>query len=455
MLSTINLTKQEVASLIDNEEIVTFSTKNFDYDMETLATVRTGPKPLMVEQPEGASFTIEGNAISWQGWTLRYAMHPREGLVIYQAAFEGRPVLYSASLSEMVVPYGDPQPSWYFRNAFDVGEYNFGLLANSLELGKEIPDHGLLLDAVFADNNGDPYLMDDVVGVYERDNGILWKHYDYLSGRNDVRRSRQLVLNMTAAIGNYDYGISWVFDQDGTFEVEADLTGIVLAQGTDATTVQEQEGFAPLMAEHVGGVNHQHYFSFRLDMDVDGTSNSVSEMGVVPLPSGPDNPIGNAFMAEETPLGSEMDAVRDQNMMSSRQWRILSAETTNSIGGQPSYVLMPGHNAMFLPGEDANVRDRAGFATHHFWVTQYQPNELYAGGLYPNQSDAGEGLPKWISDDQPLNGEDLVVWYSLGVTHVPRPEDWPVMPVHRTGFKLMPWGFFDRNPTIDLEDPLA
>lgn len=142
-------------------------------------------------------------------------------------------------------------------------------------------------------------------------------------------------------------------------------------------------------------------------------------------------------------------------MMTSRKWRIRSTETTNSLGGQPSYVLMPGHNSMFMPGEGANVRERSGFATHHFWVTQYQPDELYAGGKYPNHSGPGEGLPKWINDDQLLNGEDLVVWYTLGVTHVPRPEDWPVMPVHRTGFKLMPWGFFDRNPTIDLEDPLA
>lgn len=63
------------------------------------------------------------------------------------------------------------------------------------------------------------------------------------------------------------------------------------------------------MTEHVGGVNHQHYFSFRLDMDVDGTPNSVSEISVMPLPQGPENPAGNAFVAEETPLGSEMDAV--------------------------------------------------------------------------------------------------------------------------------------------------
>ncbi len=459
VLATVNLTQEKVSTLIDDDRIVAFSKQNFDYDMETLGSVRTGPKPLQFSQPEGASFKIDGNQITWQDWTLRFGMHPREGLVIYTASFndkgEARPVLYRASLSEMVVPYGDPESTWNFRNAFDVGEYNFGLLANTMELGKEVPDNALLLDAVFADNDGDPYTMPGVIGVYEKDNGILWKHYEYGSGRNDVRRSRQLVLTMTSAIGNYDYGISWIFDQDGTLEVQADLTGIVLAQGTDATTVAEQETYAPLLAEHVGGVNHQHYFSFRMDMDVDGTANQVSELNVMPLPKGPDNPAGNAFTAQENLLDSEQDAVRDMNMMSNRKWRIGSSQANSPIGDHPSYVLMPGHNAMFLPVEGANIRDRSGFATHHFWVTHYQPDELYAGGKYPNQSQPGEGLPAWISDDEPLQNEDLVVWYSLGVTHVPRPEDWPVMSVHRAGFKMVPWGFFARNPAIDLEDPVG
>ncbi len=176
-------------------------------------------------------------------------------------------------------------------------------------------------------------------------------------------------------------------------------------------------------------------------------------MNLKPLPQGPNNPAGNAFILEEKPLSSEKEAVRDMNMMSNRKWAILSTSKTNAIGAHTGYALMAGPNAMFLPVEGSNVRDRAGFATHHFWATHYQPGELYAAGLYPNHSKPGEGLPEWSSDDQPLEGEDLVVWYSLGVSHVPRPEDWPVMPVHRTGFKLIPWGFFDRNPTINLAEP--
>lgn len=44
----------------------------------------------------------------------------------------------------------------------------------------------------------------------------------------------------------------------------------------------------------------------------------------------------------------------------------------------------------------------------------------------------------------------MVLWHTFGISHIPRPEDWPVMPVEACGFRLRPWGFFDRNPTLDV-----
>ncbi len=43
-----------------------------------------------------------------------------------------------------------------------------------------------------------------------------------------------------------------------------------------------------------------------------------------------------------------------------------------------------------------------------------------------------------------------MLWYTLGSHHIPRPEDWPVMPVERASFALKPFGFFDANPSLDL-----
>ncbi|MEH1793513.1 primary-amine oxidase [Nostoc sp.] len=455
VVATVNLNTGKIVSFVDRGN-VPFSKENWNYDVKSLGKLLSAPKVLKLLQPNGKSFQIKENEISWQGWKFRYLMHPRSGLALYQVTYDDgknvRPVLYRASISEMVVPYGDPNPTWSFRNAFDVGEYNLGLLANTMELGKEIPENGFLLDAVFANEQGEPYKIPGVVGIYERDRGMLWKHYDYNTRRNDVRRSRELVITMTTAVDNYDYSLNWIFHQDGTLEVQNELTGIVLAQGTAAQEQSEDNSYGRLIAKNIFGVNHQHFFNYRLDFDVDGQANSVMEMNVKALPMNEKNPLGNAIAVAETPLTKETAAVRDLDMKSSREWMIVSADKKNPLGAAPGYMLMPGGNSMFFPVEGSKIRQRAEFATHHIWVTKYKPTELYAGGDYPNQTQPGQGLPKYIADDEPLMGEDIVLWYTMGVTHIPRSEDWPVMPVHQVGFKLVPRGFFSRNPAINLPE---
>ncbi|AVH72755.1 primary-amine oxidase [Nostoc sp. 'Lobaria pulmonaria (5183) cyanobiont'] len=455
VLATVNLNTGKIASFVDRGNIP-FSQENWNYDVKSLGKLLSPLKALKILQPNGRSFQIKNNEISWQGWKFRYSMHPRNGLMLYQVTHKDgeniRPVLYRASLSEMVVPYGNPEPTWSFRNAFDVGEYNLGQLANSMELGKEIPENGLLLNAVFANEQGEPYQIPGVIGIYERDNGMLWKHYEYNTQRNDVRRSRELVMKMTVAIDNYDYSINWIFHQDGTLEVQNELTGIILAQGTAAQKQSDDDSYGRLIAKNIFGVNHQHFFNYRLDFDVDGQANSVIEMNVNALPMDEKNPLGNAIAVTETPLAQETAAVRDLNMKSSREWMIVSADKKNVLGAAPGYMLMPEGNSIFFPVEGSKIRQRAEFATHHLWVTKYKPTELYAGGDYPNQTKPGQGLPKYISDNESLLGEDIVLWYTMGVTHIPRSEDWPVMPVHRVGFKLVPRGFFNRNPAINLPE---
>lgn len=455
VVATVNLNTGKIVSFVDNGN-VPFSKENWNYDIKSLGKLLSAPKALKLLQPNGKSFEIKDNQISWQGWKFRYLMHPRSGLALYQVTYDDgenvRPVLYRASLSEMVVPYGDPDPTWSFRNAFDVGEYNLGLLANTMELGKEIPENGFLLDAVFANEQGEPYKIPGVVGIYERDRGMLWKHYDYNTQRNDVRRSRELVISMTAAVDNYDYSLNWIFHQDGTLEVQNELTGIVLAQGTSAQKQSEDNSYGRLIAKNIFGVNHQHFFNYRLDFDVDGQANSAMEMNVKALPMDEKNPLGNAIAITETPLTKETAAVRDLDMKSSREWMIVSADKKNPLGAAPGYMLMPEGNSRFFPVEGSKIRQKAEFATHHVWVTKYKPTELYAGGDYPNQTQPGQGLPKYIADNESLMGEDIVLWYTMGVTHIPRSEDWPVMPTHRVGFKLVPRGFFSRNPAINLPE---
>jgi len=462
VIAYVNLNTQQVFKLVD-AGVVPVPQATADFDVQAVGTLRTAPKALHVVQPRGVSFDVQGYEVRWQHWRFRYGLHPREGLVLYTVSYEDqgrwRSVLYRASLSEMFVPYGDPGPAWFFRNVFDMGEYGVGLLTNPLEPFADAPDNAIFFPAVFADNTGIPSEMPRIVALYERDGGLLWKHFEldtvHKTTSNESRRARQLVLGIIATVGNYDYGFNWIFHQDGTLEMEALLTGIMQTKGIPPAGAAAQghgnSDHGHVVAEQLAAVHHQHFFNFRLDLDVDGgAGNSVVEMNTEALPAGPSNPYLGAFVVREVVLHTEQEAQRQLNLASSRMWKVINPSIKNALGQPVGYMLVPGENAMPYAAPTSPMRQRAGFLNAHLWVTPYDPTQMNAAGYYINQSKGGEGLSKWTSANRAIENQDVVLWYTMGTTHIPRPEEWPVMPVHRLGFRLVPNGFFARNPALDV-----
>ena len=152
----------------------------------------------------------------------------------------------------------------------------------------------------------------------------------------------------------------------------------------------------------------------------------------------------------ETPLTSEKEAQRLIDLAASRYWRVTNPTMRNVLDEPVGYRLVPGANALPFLDPESPVGRRAGFMYRHFWASRYQADELYPAGRYPNQHPGGDGLPRWTDADRSLEDQRIVVWYTLGVTHIPRTEDWPIMPVHPTGFRLVPAGFFSQNPGLGV-----
>jgi primary-amine oxidase len=266
----------------------------------------------------------------------------------------------------------------------------------------------------------------------------------------EVRRSRRLVISSIATIGNYEYGFYWYFYLDGSIQLEVKLTGIM---STGAVEPGTSTAFIKEVAPGLSAPLHQHMFCARLHFNVDGGANDVYEVDVERAPRGDDNPWGNAFMTQETRLESELQARRRADPTRSRTWRVINPSVRNRLGQAVGYKLTPHATPTLLAHPDSSVGRRATFATENLWVTPYSPDERRPAGEYPSQNPGGDGLPRWTAADRPLVGGDLVLWHSFGVTHVPRPEDWPVMPVEYTGFLLSPAGFFERNPALDVPPP--
>jgi primary-amine oxidase len=420
-----------------------------DYDDPAVrGPERTTLRPIEITQPEGPSFTVEGSLLRWQDWSLRVGFDAREGLTLHQVELAGRPVMYRASVPEMVVPYGDPRFR-YWQAYHDTGEYLVGKWVNSLELGCDCLGEITYLDAVVCDEAGEPREVRNAICIHEEDFGILWKHTDIFNGSAQSRRQRRLVVSYFTTVGNYDYGFYWYFYLDGTIECEVKMTGIVFTAGHPGG----DHPYSTEVAPGLGAPVHQHLFSARLDMSVDGLANAVEEVDVTGLPIGPDNPYGNAIAQRVTRLSSEAMAARAGDASRGRVWRVLSTERVNRFGKPTAFTLHPEPNPALLASQDSPLAQRAGFAARALWVTRYDPAHRYPAGDFVNQSPGGGGLPAYIAGDRDIDGQDIVVWHTFGPTHVVRTEDWPVMPVTRTGFMLRPTGFFDRNPTLDVPAP--
>lgn len=449
VVAYVDLIERRVVELIDHELMpIPAEEGNFD-DPSYVGPQRTSLKPIEIIQPDGPSFVVDGDNVAWENWNFRVGFDPREGLVLHQLSFrdgdQERPVVYRASIAEMVVPYADPSPVRFWQNYFDAGEYLLGQQVNSLVLGCDCLGEIYYFDAVLADGDGQPREVSNAICMHEEDYGVLWKHSDLFTESAETRRQRRLVISFFVTVGNYDYGFYWYLYLDGTIQLEVKATGVVFTSSYVPDTP-----YATEVAPGLGAPYHQHLFCARLDMMVDGTTNTVDELDVRAVPVGPDNPYGNAFTRAVTRVRSESDAARVADPAVGRVWRVTNPGRTNRLGQPVGYILRPEGQPTLLADASSSIARRAAFATRHLWVTHYDPAERYPAGDQVNQHPGGGGLPAFIAKDRPLEGRDIVLWHTFGTTHFPRTEDWPVMPVDYCGFTLKPSGFFDRNPTLDV-----
>ncbi|SFS14888.1 primary-amine oxidase [Agrococcus baldri] len=447
----VDVTEQRVVKLVDERQVPVPVLEGFNYDDEAVGERRTSLKPLSITQPEGPSFSVDGSEVTWEQWRFRVGFSMREGLVLHQLGWQDgdelRPVLHRASVPEMVVPYGDTSETRRWISYFDAGEYNLGKNANSLQLGCDCVGAIHYFDAHVAADTGESITIPRAICMHEEDYGVLWKHRELDGETTHGRRSRRLVVSYWATVGNYDYGFFWYLYLDGSIQFEAKATGIVFA-GADApgsilpsATEMAPGLFAPI---------HQHIFCARLDFDVDGTDNYVDQVDLVRVPMGEENPWGNAFSYRRDRITAASGMQGDGAF--GRTWHIGSSSRTNAVGRPTEFQLIPEARATLMADPASTVHARATFATEHLWVTAHRDDDLYPAGRYPNQHSGGAGLPASVEAGGEVDGGDLVVWHSFGLTHIPRPEDWPIMPVDYSGFWVKPYGFLDRNPALDVPE---
>jgi primary-amine oxidase len=470
LTAMVDLNTREVLRVQD-DGVVPIPSAWARYDSAAVGPTRAELPPIDVTLPRGAGFRVDGHRVSWDNWSFHYRVDPRVGLVLSLARFRDgdrwRSVMYEGSLSEMFVPYMDPARPFYAFSFMDAGEFSALGITKALAPGSDCPAHAMYFDAIVATSDGTPKTTANAACIFERASGdVAWRHRDILTESIESRPRRELVVRAYANLGNYDYLFDWVFQQDGAFRVRVGATGVVMTKpvaerdvrsmraaagpGAGTNGASAPDAYGRFVAPHMVAINHDHFLSFRLDLDVDGPQNSflIDNLRTQRLPDG--QPRRSVWTIEPVVAQTERDAMLHMDMNRPAAWRIINPAAHNAVGYPVSYQLVPEMNVMSLLSRDDYPRGRAGFTDYHLWVTPHRADERYAAGMYPTLSKPGEGLPKWTAANRPIDNRDIVVWYTFGMHHVVRAEDWPVMPVAWYGFELRPFDFFDRNRALDL-----
>jgi primary-amine oxidase len=462
LYALVDLRRMEVLSVTDYG-IVPIADGDFNYDAAAIKTRRDSRKPTTLAQPLGTNVSIAGHEISWGNWRFHVRIDPRVGTAISLARWRDgdtwRSILYQGYLSEMFVPYMDADYGWQSRTYFDTGEYGAGVLASTLKPGIDCPETASFLAADFATDKGEPFTTPNAVCIFERSGGDpIWRHFEAINQTYEGRPNVELVVRMAAAIGNYDYLFDWIFNDAAEIEVRVGATGIDALKGVATRTMSEPGAaddtrFGTLVAPNLVAVNHDHYFNYRLDLDVDGPSNSVNLDVYRPMRLPADSARRSVYVVErriaETETAGTLDAHDPVRL------RVINEQRTNGVGNPSSYEVLAYNHAKLMLDPDDWPAKRAAFLRHDMWVTPYDTGERYAGGQYMLGSHGDDGLAIWAAHNRPIRNQDVVVWVNMGMHHLTRAEDLPVTPTMWQSFRLRPNNFLDRNPAIDLRTETA
>jgi primary-amine oxidase len=443
----------EVISVIDQDP---FPPPNDTKPLE--AELQAPLKPVGVTLPQGSNIKIDGSALSWANWSLRLRPDKRAGLIISRVTFNDgkrtRDIAYQMNVSEMFVPYMDPDPTWSYRTFIDAGEFGLGTLISPLEPDVDCPQHAQLIDMTLPNETGGSYIAPRMVCVFERVTGDpAWRHYSSGARGVDGVQQIELVVRHIPTVGNYDYVIDYVFSPQGNIMLRVGATGFdalksVRAANMDAPSAKQDTAYGALVAPYVVAPNHDHYINFRLDLDVDGRDNTMIA-DRFELKTDATSTTRKSFWAIASESWTKEGALDQphQTHGGGTSWRVANGNTRNALGQNPSYWIQShGHATSILDPTDT-PQARAQFSSSSLWVTHHREGELWAAGTYANVSQQDTGLPVFAKDQDNIINQDLVVWHTMGFRHATRPEDFPILPTFWHETTLRPAFFFDMDPS--------
>lgn len=438
-------------------------------------------EPIYYSQPK-VSFDVPADdmhQVTWDNWKFRWS-YQRSGLTLYNICYNDRQsekeenyrsVIYKACVSDTIVVYNVSEPI-IARTYISADSHNWPILPRltTLERGRDVPAYVRdenLYDVVVATGYGDPCPIEKAIAIYEQEEDLLWRvnaGVIKFVWPNNVppaltgSRKRQLVVRTIFSGFYYLFVYSFVFNQDGTMEYYVDLQGQTTNQWVVADTTGKEEPNGQRYSQQLISLHHTHSCMFRIDFDIDGTKNAVTETNCFRVCDRKLNPCGDNVRVEDITFKKELEGVRNLSIKHNRVWGVESREKKNYLGfptGYHVYFLGPNGNSTSLCLPDSAAHSHLPYLKNALHVSKYRYGEEYAAGEFPVLNKKVVGLTEYTKENEDIENEDVVCWFNTMFFHDPHTEDNAFISGHRLGVGLYPANFFNFNPANSIQSVTA
>ncbi|MEU6479172.1 copper amine oxidase [Streptomyces sp. NPDC047017] len=396
----------------------------FAFTSPAAAAPRAAPNASAAPADCSAAYKIEQTLDGGTTWRMCWHYNTLSGLVLdkvsYQPKSEAKPipVLASARLAQVHVPYDDGQAEYDDITGTDFGQQLQKLKPSECPGGTiksvKVPDRGTVQGlCVTTRARGHAYRLNNDAST----NG---------NGNVYTAQGKDLLVYTVNKASWYEYITEWRFASDGTISSNVGATGSLSPYDFDGG---DTRGWPIGKGNQAKAESHAHNVFWRMDFGLDGSPKAKVEQydSKVTPPSGRGSPTTST---SRTPITKEF--IGDRTDM--RWWRVVSTAGKNKDGHPRSYEIVPGPSQKH-PGRP--------YTKHDVYFTEYKACEQYAS----NNPGCPNGSP--TSVDKFVNGQPLthpITWVNIGFHHIARDEDQQPMPVHWQGFSLAPRDVTAMNP---------